>query len=182
MHERGELAFQSKRNLSIVSTYTKILARRWQLCHFKVGWNFGERQVLYPVYKGTFERGNDALVALEFGDWSSRQYTELFVQQVKDFRRSLDYLETRPDIDSKKLAYLGYSLGGTLGAIIPAVEERLKVSVLIPAGFQGAARPEADAVNYMTRVRIPTLMLTPYPESGTTALSKWGALLPAADQ
>jgi dienelactone hydrolase len=81
------------------------------------------------------------------------------VQQVKDFRRSLDYLETRPDIDSKKLAYLGFSLGGTLGAIIPAVEERLKVSVLIAAGFQGAARPEADAVNYVTRVRIPTLVL-----------------------
>jgi serine/threonine protein kinase/dienelactone hydrolase len=117
------------------------------------------RAVLYPTYKGTFERGDDNLTALELGDWISHQYAELFVQQVKDFRRCIDYLETRPDIDSQKLAYYGLSWGGTLGAIIPAVEERLKVSVLIAGGFQETGRPEADAINYVTRVKIPTLML-----------------------
>jgi dienelactone hydrolase len=116
------------------------------------------RAVLYPVYKGTFERGDVALAPIHVGD-NSRLFTEFLIQLVKDFRRSIDYLETRQDIDSKKLAYYGMSWGGALGAIIPAVEERPKVSVLIGAGFIGLARPEADAINYVTRVKIPTLIL-----------------------
>jgi dienelactone hydrolase len=118
------------------------------------------RAVLYPIYKGTFERGNAALVAVIEGDQSSHQYAELLIQQVKDFRRCVDYLETRPDIDSKKLAYYGFSWGGEFGGIIPAVEERLKLSVLLAAGmFAGRSRPEVNEVNYVTRVKIPTLIL-----------------------
>jgi dienelactone hydrolase len=117
------------------------------------------RAVLYPVYQGTFERGNDRLAALLDGDGSSHQYTELLIQEVKDFKRCVDYLETRQDIDSKKLAYYGMSWGGQLGAIIPAVEERLRASVLLAGGFGGLARPEANQINYVTRVKIPTLML-----------------------
>ena len=45
---------------------------------------------------------------------------------VKDFKRCIDYLETRQDIDSKKLAYYGLSWGGEYGAVIPAVEDRLR--------------------------------------------------------
>jgi cephalosporin-C deacetylase-like acetyl esterase/predicted Ser/Thr protein kinase len=117
------------------------------------------RAVLYPVYKGTFERGSDSLAALLDGDWSSHQYTDVFVQEVKDFRRCVDYLETRPDIDAGRLAYYGMSWGGILGAIIPAVEGRIKASVLVAGGFMGNPRPEADPVNYATRVNVPTLML-----------------------
>ena len=117
------------------------------------------RAVLYPVYKGTFERGNDRLAALLEGDGSSHQYTELLIQDVKDFKRCVDYLETRQDIDSKKLAYYGMSWGGQLGAIIPAVEERLKASVLLAGGFGQLPRPEANQFNYVTRVKTPTLML-----------------------
>ena len=117
------------------------------------------RAALYPVYKGTFERGNDRLAALLEGDGSSHQYTELLIQDVKDFKRCIDYLETRQDIDSKKIAYYGMSLGGTLGAIIPAVEERLKASVLLAGGFWQLARPEANQFTYVTRVKTPTLML-----------------------
>jgi dienelactone hydrolase len=117
------------------------------------------RAVLYPVYKGTFERGNDRLAALLEGDGSSHQYTELLIEDVKDFKRCVDYLETRQDIDSKKLAYYGMSWGGQLGAIIPAVEERVKASVLLAGGFGQLPRPEANQFNYVTRVKTPTLML-----------------------
>jgi len=55
------------------------------------------------------------------------------IQQIKDFRRCVDYLETRQDIDGKKLAFYGISWGGRFGAIIPAVEPRLKASVLAGA-------------------------------------------------
>jgi hypothetical protein len=116
------------------------------------------RAVLYPVYKGTFERGDPALLGIRVGA-ESHAYTDFLVQLVKDFRRSIDYLETREDIDSGRLAYYGMSWGAWLGAIIPAVEERLGASILVAGGFRRRARPEAHQVNYVTRVRTPTLML-----------------------
>ncbi len=117
------------------------------------------RAVLYPVYKGTFERSNESLTAVLGSDLNSHQYSELLVQEVKDFRRCIDYLETRPDINATRLAYYGMSWGGIVGAIIPAVEERLRVSVLLAGGFEGGPRPEADPINYVTRVKVPTLMV-----------------------
>jgi dienelactone hydrolase len=117
------------------------------------------RAVLYPIYKGTFERGSPTLVAVLNDTAATHAYTELLVQEVKDLRRSIDYLQTRPDIDHARLAYYGMSWGGMLGAIIPAVEPRLRAVVLLAGGFEGKARPEASAINYVTRVRTPTLML-----------------------
>ncbi len=116
------------------------------------------RAVLYPIYKGTFERGSPELSVLSDGS-ETHAYTEYLIQVVKDFCRSIDYLETRPDIDSERLAYYGMSWGGMFGAIIPAVEDRLKASVLVAGGFAGSALPPAHQINYVTRVRVPTLML-----------------------
>jgi dienelactone hydrolase/predicted Ser/Thr protein kinase len=116
------------------------------------------RAALFPVYKGTFERGDPALIPIH-GGADSHAYLEFLIQIVKDFRRCIDYLETRPDIDSNRIAYYGMSWGGALGAIIPAVEDRIKASVLLGGGIGGRARPEASKLNYVTRVKLPTLML-----------------------
>ena len=79
---------------------------------------------------------------------------------VKDFSRSIDYLETRKDIDTDKLAYYGSSWGGVLGAIIPAVERRVKASVLIVAGLEFQTTfEEVDQVHYLPRITTPVLML-----------------------
>jgi dienelactone hydrolase len=116
------------------------------------------RAVLYPVYKGTFERGSQELSTLSDGA-ETYAYTEFVIQLVKDFRRSIDYLETRPDIDSGKLAFYGVSWGAWLGPIITAVEERASASVLLAGGLTGIGRPEVRDFNYVTRVKTPTLML-----------------------
>src|SRR5262245_43497254 len=87
-------------------------------------------------------------------------YSDYVIKWVKDFRRTVDYLETRNDVDIKKLAYLGISWGGRMGAIIPAVDDRPRVSVIILGGLAAArARPEVDQINFITRVKIPVLML-----------------------
>jgi hypothetical protein len=120
------------------------------------------RAVLYPVYKGFFERGSDALLSIIETDFSTHQWAEVFIQQVKDLRRSIDYLETRPDINSQKLAFYAMSFGSFLAPPILAVEERLQVSVLLAGGFGfqgGMQRPEVNPINYLGRVKIPTLML-----------------------
>jgi len=78
----------------------------------------------------------------------------------KDLGRSIDYLETRPDIDRSKLGYEGYSWGGAMGSIMPAVEERIKVCVLIVPGFNlQKSLPEVDELNFAPRVKVPVLML-----------------------
>jgi dienelactone hydrolase len=115
------------------------------------------RAVAYPVYFRTFERNDGERVHIQS---KSHQYSELLVKLVKDFRRSVDYLETRKDIDSGKLGFYGHSWGGILGGIIPALEDRLAVNILIVGGFPGyEAFPESEAINYVPRVKIPTLML-----------------------
>jgi len=114
------------------------------------------RAVLFPVYKGTFERSDPTLAD---APGNSRLNTEYLIQLIKDFRRCLDYLETRPDIDSGRIAYLGFSWGGRLGAIILAVEERVKISILKAGGLGRLKRPETTEFNYVTRVTIPTLMV-----------------------
>ena len=115
------------------------------------------RAVLYPVYFRTYERNDGQIPSLPY---QSHQYTEALTKWVKDFSRSIDYLESRQDIDTSRLGYLGHSWGGHLGAIIPAVEKRLAVNMLLVGGLNsGKPYPEADDINYVSRVRIPTLML-----------------------
>ncbi len=115
------------------------------------------RAVLFPIYKGTFERVDPKFENIPA---DSRLNTEYYIQVIKEFRQCIDYLETRPDIDSGKIAYMGFSWGATLGAIIPAVEGRLKVSILKLAGMWWDTRPEISHINYMTRVKLPTLMFS----------------------
>jgi dipeptidyl aminopeptidase/acylaminoacyl peptidase len=128
--------------------------------NFTINWAFdyilkSGRAVIYPVYKGTFER-NDK----QDPEMMSHQYTERLTMMVKDFKRTIDYLETRKDIDRGKIGYYGHSWGGRMGAIIPAVEKRLSINILLTGGFSsGKKLTEADEVNYLSRVKIPTLML-----------------------
>ncbi|MRR21614.1 TIR domain-containing protein [bacterium] len=132
------------------------------------------RAVLFPVYKGTFERSDPALRAIHPGQ-NSFAYTEFLIQLVKDFRTSIDYLETRPDIDTARIAFYGMSWGGVLGTIIPAVEKRLDASIMVAGGFgRLISRPEANPVNYVTRITIPTLML-----NGKYDINIDGAIKPA---
>jgi dienelactone hydrolase len=56
---------------------------------------------------------------------------EIYVQTVRDYRRAIDYLETRPEIDSKRIGILGYSMGGTQTFLLTGVEPRIKVAVAI---------------------------------------------------
>jgi dienelactone hydrolase len=121
------------------------------------------RAALYPVYKGTMERN-----FTRPDQWiSTYRQTEYRIQLVKDFMRCIDYLETRQDIDSQKLAYYGMSWGGGWpGVLIPAVEERLKASILLPGGLRDIGRPEVHPINYVTRVKTPTLMLNGRYDSG----------------
>jgi formylglycine-generating enzyme required for sulfatase activity/cephalosporin-C deacetylase-like acetyl esterase/predicted Ser/Thr protein kinase len=114
------------------------------------------RAVMFSVYKGTFERWND----FNSKPKDSSFYRDEVIAWSKDLGRSVDYLETRNDIDRNKLAYEGYSWGAAMGAILPAMEARFKALVLIGPGFWLQKRfPAADQINFAPRVKAPVLML-----------------------
>ncbi|MGH9903763.1 MAG: alpha/beta hydrolase family protein, partial [Pyrinomonadaceae bacterium] len=48
-----------------------------------------------------------------------------------DLRRGFDLLTARPDVDANRLAYVGHSYGAQWGAILSAVDRRLKAAVLM---------------------------------------------------
>jgi dienelactone hydrolase len=116
------------------------------------------RAVLYPIYKGTHER---RVAGFDTVPRSGHEYKDYVVLWVKEFKRSIDYLETRFDIDNDKLAYYGFSWGGWMGVTICAVEPRLKASILYVGGLRPRTppRPEVDPFHYAPRVTVPTLML-----------------------
>src|SRR5262249_14973656 len=111
----------------------------------------GGRAVLWPVYKGCAERWVHVSGLMADRD--------LAIQVYKDLARSVDYLQGRSDIDREKLAYYGVSRGAGMGTIYLAVDERFKVGVLVTGGLARAALPELDPFNYVSRVRVPVLML-----------------------
>jgi dienelactone hydrolase/predicted Ser/Thr protein kinase len=118
------------------------------------------RAVFFPVYAGTFERGRaDLPQLLAGGQQKTRLHSDWIIDVIRDFSRSVDYLESREDIDTDRIAYYGMSFGGWLGAIIPAVETRIATAVVAFGGLRDEGRPEVHPINYVGRVSMPVLML-----------------------
>jgi formylglycine-generating enzyme required for sulfatase activity/predicted esterase len=116
------------------------------------------RAVMYPIYKNTYERGDGLPPVLP-----SRTVTwrDDVIASAKDVRRAVDYLESRPDIDRTRLAFLGGSRGAAMGPIFVAVEPRFKAALLYLGGFFFQhSLPEVDAFNFAPRVRVPVLLLS----------------------
>ena len=116
------------------------------------------RALIYPIYKGTWDRHDDGLKS----DLQEETiaYKEHVIMWAKDLGRTLDYLETRKDVQADKCGYLGLSWGGFIGGIMPAVEKRFKAIVLNVGGMEmEKALPEVDQLNYLPRIKQPILML-----------------------
>jgi pimeloyl-ACP methyl ester carboxylesterase len=77
-------------------------------------WAFGERRGLseLEVFKDMLWKGEVM--------WGMMVYDNL---------RALDYLETRDDIDTKRIATMGMSMGSTMSWWLAALDERIKVCV-----------------------------------------------------
>jgi formylglycine-generating enzyme required for sulfatase activity/dienelactone hydrolase len=115
------------------------------------------RALFAPIYKSTFERRDD--LKSDYPE-TTALWRDHMIMWSKDLGRSLDYLETRKDIDSGKIGYLGLSWGSALAPVLLAVEGRFKVAILESGGMEfQRALPEADQINFVSRVRIPLLML-----------------------
>ena len=115
------------------------------------------RALMVPIYKSTFERRDD--LKSDYPE-PTAFWRDHVIAWSKDVGRSIDYLETRKDIDHADLAYLGLSWGGAAAPIVLAVENRFRTAILQSGGLEfQRTLPEVDAINFVTRVKVPVLML-----------------------
>jgi dienelactone hydrolase len=115
------------------------------------------RAVFLPVLKGTFERKAPGFIE---GPEGTVAYRDHVLVWGKDLRRSVDYLSTRTDIDSTRLALSGTSWGGAMGGLMMGIEPRFRAGILVVAGFpMTRPRPEVDVLNFLPRVHAPVIML-----------------------
>jgi dienelactone hydrolase len=113
---------------------------------------------MYPVFRGTYERRVIGETNEPASPIAQRDET---IDWCKEVRRSIDYLETRDDIDTQRIGYYGVSWGASYGPIHVAVEERIKLAVLSLGGFHWRDHPPAtDPLNFVSRVRVPVLMIS----------------------
>lgn len=119
------------------------------------------RALVLPILYGTYDRDDSAAVVSGHPPVGSARERDLTVLWHKELRRTVDYLQSRPDIDSTSIALYGHSWGGGEAPIALAVDGRFKAAVLKVGGLPpiGRKMPEVDPVNFAPRVRAPTLML-----------------------
>lgn len=133
------LGFQSSEDLGVGLIYFEFAVR-------------SGRAVLFPIYKGSFERHIQISGA--------RAWRDLIIQWGKDVSRSMDYLQTRKDVDRDRIGFYGLSMGANRGPVMCGIESRFKTCVLLAGGFPADAQPpEIDGINFAPRAKAPLLMM-----------------------
>ncbi|MFC1500489.1 SUMF1/EgtB/PvdO family nonheme iron enzyme, partial [Candidatus Zixiibacteriota bacterium] len=111
--------------------------------------------VLYPVYFDLFERN-------VFGTFnlSNNQQIEWVRKSIKDFRQSIDFLETLPDtIDMDNLALYSWSWGGIMAPIALALEPRISTGIILSGGFRPHYPQRVNSMIFAPRVQTSVLMI-----------------------
>ncbi len=80
-------------------------------------------------------------------------YAEIAIQTVKDYRRALDYLTQRDDIDAKRIGLVGYSMGGMDSFYLLSVEPRIKTAVACVPPLTSAGYGPASPIDYSWGVK-----------------------------
>lgn len=113
--------------------------------------------VCLPVIKGTFNRRLPGSPPLWHPSASGR---DLYIQIAKDFFRTIDFLETREDLDSESIVFLGLSWGAGMSPIVLANEPRIAAAVLVAGGLRNRPiLPEVEPLHFLPLIKKPTLIM-----------------------
>ena len=53
------------------------------------------------------------------------------IQLIRDLQRAVDVLRARANVDDARVAYVGFSYGGAMGALFAGIERRIRAAVLV---------------------------------------------------
>jgi len=73
----------------------------------------------------------------------------------KDVMRTIDYLQTRSEFDTGKLAYEGLSASAAWAPVLPAIEHRFKAVVMWGGTLRCSLADEFSHFNFAPRVHVP---------------------------
>ena len=110
------------------------------------------RAVVYPIFKGVFERGGGPNNVVEPGMAGA-------ISPAKDIFRTIDYLEIRKDIRADRIGLLALSGGGDRGILVCSVELRIKAAVLQGGGLYGDPSLDRDLVGLSHHISVPVQMV-----------------------
>jgi formylglycine-generating enzyme required for sulfatase activity len=116
------------------------------------------RALVIPIWAGTAQRAEPTASDPAANADRMRKQALAFYEDVAG---TIDYLETRKDIDTQHIGFLGISFGAINGPIPLAIERRFSAAVLIAGGIRlhTEVHPMLDSINYLPRVDIPVLMI-----------------------
>ena len=87
-------------------------------------------------------------------------FAEISIQTVKDYRRALDYLAQRKDIDMERIGLVGYSMGGMDAFYLLSVEPRVRAAVACVPPLLNPNYGPASPIDYTWGIgQKPFLML-----------------------
>jgi len=161
-------------------------------------WGQGNRSSFLPEAMALARAGAESLLIdapfirpapwrVPDGDYSHPEIDrDTFIRTVVELRRGIDLLVSRPEIDPRRIGYVGHSFGATWGGVLAGVETRIRAVVLmaglprvgsdlspglhpILAEYIASVPPETlrryaegvgslDAVNYVGHATAPILL------------------------
>ena len=113
------------------------------------------KTLVWPAWKGSLNR----MPATRSGGDRMRDFRNLYIAWVSDTDKTLDYLETRNDVDTDNIFYLGMSYGALFNTHTLLFENRYKGAILYVGGVFPTYPPLVDGINHMPRIDTPFLML-----------------------
>ncbi len=111
--------------------------------------------IIHPVYHNTYSREKTHNT---FWPNDSEKYKNTIIKIGQDYKRSLDYIESRNDFNFENLSYFGASWGSTTSNYLLAIDDRIKAAVLLVGGLMmQKSRKEVEAHYYVRRIKTPIL-------------------------
>ena len=109
--------------------------------------------IIFPIYHNTFSREKNYDT---FWPDESETYKNTIIKIGKDFKRSIDYIESRNDFKSENLFYYGYSWGSTTSNYLLAIDDRVKAAFILVGGLMmQKSKKEIEAHYYVRRIKTP---------------------------
>ena len=115
------------------------------------------KTLIWPAWKGSLNRIPESRSASP--EDLLIYFRALNVAWVSDTAKTIDYLETRDDINTDNIFYMGMSFGALFNTHTLLFENRYKAALLYVGGVFPSYPPLVDGLNHMPRIKIPFLML-----------------------
>lgn len=89
------------------------------------------------------------------------------IKMVVEFRRGLDLLLSRPDVDAKRIGFVGHSTGGRAASILAGVERRIKAVVVMSSQISATEAWRSNDNPRIVKLResLPKETFEPYLEA-----------------